>query len=371
MSGRQLRDFASQQRRIANDELDTFAAALRKHRTARERIHVDLERTWRGLLESLVPGLGGPALPAEVPLLRLLDSHVSDAIRRSETRRADLAEALAELDRDPVVRDAIAIGNGLERRCRSLDDLLGALREVLAGLEAEPHFFDLIEAKYDSFEYQHHFWQGIYYRHRRQARRLVKRHGNRLSVKRFAGLYNRYLAEKEAARRLWLARQAVVRRAAEVEALASRRQDIAAELEAVPEWTLNFARSRIRQHLVEMPEPERLELLAGHPARLLAARRLTTLEARARNLDAIRLEYLEEPRAEAERALAKLDRVLAEFRGPSRKLDVVHLTSDVEREYGLPLAHWRELRQRHEERTRQIAAPPAAGTGNPACGSRF
>jgi hypothetical protein len=72
------------------------------------------------------------------------------------------------------------------------------------------------------------------------------------------------------------------------------------------------------------------------------------LESRLLGLAALRAECLEEPRLEAERALARVEAVLAELRSPARQLDAVHLRDEVERSYGLPLARWRELRGRHE-----------------------
>jgi hypothetical protein len=55
ISGRELRDFASEQRRIALDELRAFGDALVRHRQARERLEADLAHAWTDLLTSSCP----------------------------------------------------------------------------------------------------------------------------------------------------------------------------------------------------------------------------------------------------------------------------------------------------------------------------
>jgi hypothetical protein len=367
MSGRELRDYASEQQRIASDELNAFATAMAQHHAARGQLEARLEQAWAELLPLVVPGLDAPTLPQALAHLGLPEMDLAGLARRSQARRAELGAALAELERDPEVARAAEVGRAFEQRRRNLDALLGTLADTLVALEAEPDFHELVAARYGTRDYAPRWWHPRRQRHRRQARRILRRHAERLAAcssfgrrigrgtaGRFAQLYTRYLHGKSAQLRLQQARTAVVNRAAELSALGRRRQELQRELTAVPEWALAITRSRVRQALTEMPEVDRLLLLAAYPGATPLAQRLGALEAHRRHLQAARVQHLERPVAEAERALAALEGLLAEFRGPGRKLDALHLRDEVERRYGLPLAHWREMRRRHEEQTVQI-----------------
>jgi hypothetical protein len=349
MSGRELRDYASEQRRMALDELQAFSAALGRHRESRDSLEAELANAWAELLALLLPSLDAPALAAVSARLGLTDLDPGVLVRRSEARQAELAAALAALDREP--RPAAApTSAALQTERNRLEGRLERLGEALDALEAEPTFFKLVAARYDTPEYDGRLWQRRFHRHRAQAAALVARHGSALRVRRFGQLYSRYVFEKAAYDRLSLARASLLARAAEGEARTRRRQQIETELGSLPEWDLLYARALIRQQLSRTPEARALSLFVDDPDAQLAAaaRTVMTLESRLLGLTALRAECLDEPRLEAERALARVDAVLAELRSPARKLDAVHLRDDIERSYGLPLARWRELRRRHE-----------------------
>jgi hypothetical protein len=356
MSGRELRDFAAEQRRMGLDELQTFADALTGHAGTRERLEQQLAQAWADLLQALVPGLDGPAMAEVCARLGLVEMDTGALARRSQARQAELAAELAALDRERAQPEAARVCAALELRRKALDERLGRLGQTLDALEAEPLFFKLIAARYDTSDYQGRFWQRRYYRHRRQAAELVARHGAALKVRRFQQLYKRYVFEKAAYDRLFLARASLLARASEVAALARRRHEIEAELSALPEWELAYARARIRQHLTEPAEPSRLRALREDPVLGPAASSVVALEDRLRSLGALRAECLDEPRAEAERAVARVEAVLAEFRSPARKLDAVHLREEMERTYGLPLSRWRDLRRRYDDLAGQLSS---------------
>ena len=349
MSGRELRDFAAQQHRIGLDELDAFTSALAKHRATRARLEVELEEAWSQLMELILPSLDGAALAEMAFRLGLSDMDPAGVARRSQVRIGELTAARAELDRDADVARSAEVVQTLQRRRKNLDELLSQLDETLDPLEAEPHFGPLLEARYGCFDYKHHFWQRRYHQHRRQAWRIVKRHGRRLSAECFTELHKHYLHEKAARLRLWQARLAVLSRITELETLARQRQVIEDELASMPSWALTQARARVRQQLEEVGETERMRLLSGVPAGPSAVSRLALMEAEAQRLDALRFEYLERPRAEVERALVKLEGVLAELRPPSRKLDLLHFRDEAEATYGLPLLLWRDHRRRYDD----------------------
>jgi hypothetical protein len=347
MSGRELRDYASEQRRIALDELQAFSAALGRHRESRQNLEAELAHAWSDLLALLLPSLEAPALASVSALLELADLEPDVLTRRSEARRTELTAALAALaanDRQPPPAASAA----LEKERTRLEGRLERLGETLDALEAEPTFFTLVAARFDTPDYDGRLWQRRYHRHRAQAAALVARHGAGLRARRFGQLYSRYVFEKAAYDRLSLARASLLARTAEAEARASRRQQMESELQALPEWELLYARARIRQNLSQTPEGRALRPFLDDPQLGPAAHAVIGLETRLLGLAALRAECLDEPRLEAERALARVDSVLAEFRSPDRKLDAVHLRDDVERSYSLPLARWRELRGRHE-----------------------
>ena len=60
ISGRELRDFANEQRRIALDELKTFAEAVARHRQRQGDLEADLALAWADLLELILPSLDAP-----------------------------------------------------------------------------------------------------------------------------------------------------------------------------------------------------------------------------------------------------------------------------------------------------------------------
>jgi hypothetical protein len=350
-----VRDFATQQVRIAHDQVDAFDAALAQHRVIREQLELELEQSWNELLEILLPTLEEASLVQDALGLSLPDMDHPALLRQSEARRTALTAALVELEQDPAVRLAEDLCATMEDRRKSIDALLAPIVDAITRLEAEPHFYPLLDVSYDSSEYPFRFWHRAAYRHWRQARRLVSRHGERLGgARRFGALYKRYLHEKEAVRRLSLAREQVVARGEDLAAMAQRRREIEVELGSLPSWALTFARGRLREELAELDEEERAQLFAGHPTRLAAVRALATREARLRQLEQARSEYLDRPRAEVERALVKLLGLLSDLLGPSRKLDVLHGRDEMERDYGLPLARWRELRGKHEQTVREL-----------------
>jgi hypothetical protein len=376
MSGRELRDFAAEQFRIAHDELAAFAAALSQHRAARAQIDRELERAWGELLRIVVPALEAPALPHTMARLGLPDLDLQGVARRSQARWAELAAALAELDRDPEVARAAEVGQGLEQRRLNLDRLLRPLGQALIRLESDPGFFELVKVGYGSPEHRAHLWQRRRYRRWRQALRIVGRHGERFGLDltlgnrlglgaaaSFVRLYRRYLHENAAHQRLLQARTAVLARAAELAALARRRAEVEAELASLPEWALAFIRTRVHQQLGEMTEADRLARFAGDAAASVALQRLATLESYRRRLESAHAEHLDRPVAEAERALARLDGMLAELRPPSPRLAALHLRDEVERSYGLPLSRWREQRRHYHDRAAYVletcrALPP-------------
>jgi hypothetical protein len=349
MSGRELRDFASEQRRMVLDELRAFATAMVRHRQVREHLESELAHAWSDLLSLILPGLGEPIIDTVSARLSLADMEPGALAQLSQARQAELRAELAKLDRDPMLPEAARVCATLELQRASLDERLDRLGQVLDALEAEPQFFKLIAARYDTADYDGHFWQRRFYRHRRQARELVGRHGGSLGVRRFGQLYRRYVFEKAAYDRLSLARASLLARAADVAAVARRRHEIEAELGALPEWELAYARAQIRQQLSEGGAANGLRALLDDPTLGPAASSVVTLESRLRSLGALRVECLDEPLVEAERALTRVEEVLAEMRSATRQLDAVHLRDEVERSYGLPLARWRDLRRRHED----------------------
>jgi hypothetical protein len=357
MSGRELRDFASEQRRIVLDELRAFAAALVRHRELRQSVEGQLAHAWGELLSLLLPGLDRPAmdrLPARFALTDV-DIEPGTLARLSQARQEELRAELAKLDRDPSLPEAARVCASIDQQRAALDERLARLSELLDALEAEPLFFKLVAARYDTADYQGCFWQRRYYQHRRQARALVLRHGPALGARRFGQLYRRYVFEKAAYDRLSLARASMLVRASEVTALARRRHEIEAELQALPEWELAYARARIRQQLSEGGVASGMRPVLDDPALQPAASSVLSLEARLRTFATLQIECIDEPRLEAERALEHLEDLLAEFRSRARSLDDVHLRDEMERTHGLPLARWRDLRRRHEE----IAGQPS------------
>ena len=349
MSGRELRDFASEQRRIALDELRAFGDALIRHRQVRERLEADLAHAWTDLLTVILPRLDGGAMGRAWARLRLRPFEAPALARLSQIRQRELREALAALDRDPVLIEAARVCAAMDTKRRNLEARLERLSQQLDLLEAEPLFFKLVAARYDTSDYEGRFWQGRYYLHRRQARELVARHGERLGVRRFRQLYRRYVYEKAAYDHLSLARGALQAREAEVAALARRRHELEDELGSLPEWELAYARAHIRQQLSQPTVAGGLRPLLDDATWGAAASSVLALDARLRGLTGLRVECLEQPRDEAERALTKVEELLAQMRSPARKLDAVHARDEVERSYGLPLVRWRDLRRRHDE----------------------
>ena len=349
MSGRELRDFVAEQRRIALDELQAFAAALTRDRETRASVEAELAHAWGELLQLLLPSLDGALMEKAATRFGLAEMELGALGRRSQARQAELVAELAALDRRPRVVEAARACDDIDVRRRHLDERLERLGQTLDALEAEPLFFRLIAARYDTPDYQGRFWQGRFHRHKRQAAELVARHGATLGARRFWQLYKRYVFEKATYDRLALARGALLARLAEVAALARRRSEMETELSALPEWELAYARARIRAQITQGEEANGLGGFMEDPVLGPAASAVVTLEARLRSLATLRAECLDEPRVEAERALTKVEEVLGEFRTPARKLDAVHLREEMERAYALPLSRWRDLRHRYED----------------------
>ncbi len=353
MSGRELRDFAAEQRRMGIDELAAFGAAQARHRDTRAHLEQELAAAWAELLQVSLPTLEGPAMERLATRLGLVEMEPGALARRSQARQAELVAALAEIDRDPLLIEAARVCAALDQKRKDLEERLDRLGQTLDALEAEPLFFKLIAARFDTSEYEGRFWQRRYHRHRRQARELLSRHGEALGVRRFRQLYRRYVFEKASFDRLFLARGSLQARAAEVAAVARRRHQIEMELGSLPEWELAYARAGIRQHLQPLAETEQLAFFIDDPAASPLAELVVALQGRLRRLAALRTECLDAPRAEVEGALARVDGVLAEMASPRRKLDAVHARDEMERSYGLPLARWRELRRRFDDQAGQ------------------
>ena len=363
MSGRELRDFASEQRRIALDELQTFAAVVIRHRHRQENLEADLAGAWADLLQLVLPSLDAATMKATFSRLGLTEIEPGALARRSQARQVELIEARAALDRDPTLADAAKIGADVDRELERLEERLEGLGKMLDALEAEPMFFKLIAARFDTPDYQGRFWQRRYQRHRRQAAFLVERHGPALDAGRFAQLYKRYVFEKAIYDRLSLARASLLARAADVAALARRRSEIDMELSSLPEWDLAYARAGIRQQLTEGSQEDRLRPLLEDPTFRCATERVVALQERRRRLAALRAECLDEPRREANQALARVDDVLAELRPLSPKLNAVFMRDEMEGIYGLPLSRWRDLRSRYDNvATSQLGEGATSGT---------
>ncbi len=355
ISGRELRDFASEQRRMAQDELRAFGDALVRHRQMRERLEADLAHAWTDLLGAILPSLEGAAVRRACARLGLPVFEPGALARLSQERQAELREALAALERDPALVEAARVCASMDVKRRNLEERLDRLGQLLDALEEEPLFFTLVAAGYDTADYEGRFWQRRFHRHRRQARDLVRRHGERMGARRFGQLYRRYVFEKAAYDHLSLARASLLAREADVAALARRRHELEVELGSLPEWELAYVRAQIRQQLSQPTVASGLRPLIDDPALGSTASSVVALDGRLRSLGGLRVECLEEPRTEAERALERLEDLLAELRSPARKLDALHLRDEIERTYGLPLARWRDLRRRHDE----VAAQPS------------
>ena len=209
----------------AEDEHGAFAAALTQHQAVLAQLEAELERAWAELLQVLVPALEGPGgRPGPAPGLPELDGAGWPGAARSAARswrpRWPRWIAIPTWPARPTCATTSSGGGATSTSCST-----SSTRQSTA-LEAEPDFFPLVEAAFDTADYRPRLWHRAYHRHRRQARRIVRRHGDRLGVDRFGRLYHLYLREKSVQQELLQARAAVVARAGELAGRARRRREI-------------------------------------------------------------------------------------------------------------------------------------------------
>jgi len=342
--------FVESQHQVVNGELQRLRKKEREHAATTATCTQARDATWVMLASILVPSAEAPLLDAVARRLHLPTLASAPAQELFIKRKAYLEQVLAGVDADPRWSRHEALLNACDIHTTEATESLRPLQTSLAQFGNDAAFMELLAVGYGTDGYGTKWWRSSYYRHWKNADEVMERWSATMNAPTFARLRELYEQQRDAAATLQASVRELTQEKQTLQSLVARRNETVQALAALPVWWLETLRVLVIEHLRSLSDADRFALLAGtdatSEAAVLAAKKVSALEAKVRYLEQAREHWIDGPLAELQRTAAKLAKGEAKFRRKNARASFQ--SDEIRAKYGVHTGKWNDRWHRYD-----------------------